>query len=78
MFMHYFKNFFEVITKMIIYNSVSKLYPIYKMKQNSEDKVQVKFNHYYKWLSTYSDLYKIFMDFQNIVNKDLNDIKNIK
>jgi hypothetical protein len=42
------------------------------------DKVQVKFNYYYKWLSTYSDLYKIFMDFQNIVNKDLNDIKNIK
>ena len=78
MFMHYFKNFFEVITKMIIYNCVSKLYPIYKMKQNVEDKVKVKFNHYYKWLSTYSDLYKIFMDFQNIVNKDLNDIKNIK
>ena len=31
MFMHYFKNFFEVITKMIIYNSISKLYPIYNL-----------------------------------------------
>jgi hypothetical protein len=75
MFMHYFKNFFEVITKMLIFNTISKIYPIYKMKENVEDKVYVKFNYYYKWLSNYSDLYNIFMDFQNIINKDLNNIK---
>ena len=65
---NYFKNFFEIITKMLVYNNIINYLIVYK---NNKETFTVKFNNYIKWLSEYKEVISIFNQFNNAVKKDL-------
>ena len=72
---NYFKNFIEIITKMIIYKCILKYYKVYK--SNKEIVLNLNFNKYYIWLSNYTTLYNIFMEFEHNICQDLIKINKI-
>ena len=73
---NYFKNFIEIITKMIIYKYIFKFYKVYK--SNKEIVLNLNFNKYYSWLSNYTKLYNIFMEFDNNIYQEIVKITKIK
>lgn len=72
---NYFKNFIEIITKMIIYKCILKYYKVYK--SNKEIVLNLNFNKYYIWFSNYTTLYNIFMEFEHNICQDLIKINKI-
>jgi len=70
---HYFKKFFEIITKFIVYFNIIKFFKVFKNKQDLVD--SFNWEKYYNWLSRYPHVNKIIKEFDNEVN---NDIKKIR
>jgi hypothetical protein len=65
----YFKNFFEIITKMIVYDLISKKFTIYK---NKKEKLEnINYQQYYKYINNYESVNKLLMDFYEYVEKDI-------
>jgi len=69
---HYFKKFFEIITKFIVYYNIIKFFKVYKNKNDLADKIN--WEKYYNWLSKYPHVDKIIKEYNNEVNKDLKSI----
>lgn len=70
---NYFKQFFLIITKLIIYSNIKKHYPIFIKKdvllQNFD------YNKYYNWLSKYKNIYDMIKQSEfNFINLELKDI----
>lgn len=63
----YFKYFFEIITKYIVYSNIG---PIYK---NDKEVINIKFN--YDWLSYYPNLYNLFEEYNKELKNDLLKLK---
>lgn len=57
---NYFKNFFTIITKLIIYRYISKYYNVLIKKNNKA--VKIDYNEYYKWLSNYKYITKLIKE----------------
>lgn len=71
---NYFKTFFEIITKLIVYNNLQKYFKIFL---NRKDKVKpINFDKYFSWLSRYSEFYTIVKDYDRLIEEDI--IKIIK
>jgi hypothetical protein len=70
---HYFKKFFEIITKFIVYYNIIKYFKVFKNKKDIVD--SFNWEKYYNWLSRYPHVNKIIKEFDNEVN---NDIKKIR
>ena len=66
---HYFKNFFEIITKMTVYKNILKFYKVYKSRKEIIE--GISFDLYFKWLSKYNELSKIFIEYDNLLFEDL-------
>lgn len=69
---HYFKKFFETVTKFVVYYNIMKFFKVYKNKQDLADKIN--WEKYYNWLSKYPHINKIIKEYDNEVNKDLKSI----
>jgi hypothetical protein len=69
---HYFKRFFEIVTKFIVYNNIIKFFKVYKNKQDLADKINSE--KYYDWLSKYPYVNKIIKEYDKEVNNDLRKI----
>jgi len=57
---NYFKNFFTIITKLIIYRYISKYFNVL-IKRNIKAE-QIDYNEYYKWLSNYKYITKLIKE----------------
>ena len=57
---NYFKNFFTIITKLIIYRYISKYFNVL-IKRNIKAE-QIDYNEYYKWLSNYKYIIKLIKE----------------
>jgi hypothetical protein len=69
---HYFKKFFEIITKFIVYYNIMKFFKVYKNKKELAD--SINWEKYYNWLSKYPHVNKIIKEYDNEVNNDLKKI----
>ena len=69
---HYFKKFFETVTKFVVYYNIMKFFKVFKNKQDLADKIN--WEKYYNWLSKYPHINKIIKEYDNEVNKDLKSI----
>jgi hypothetical protein len=70
---HYFKRFFEIITKFIVYYNIIKFFKVYKNKQNLVD--SFNWGKYYNWLSKYPHVNKVLKEYDNEVNSDIKKIR---
>lgn len=57
---NYFKNFFNIITKLIIYSNLNKYYTIYKSNNSIIDKID--YTKYLEWLSRYKYINKLIKE----------------
>lgn len=69
---NYFKKFFEIITKFIVYSNLGKYFKIYKNKKELLE--EINWVHYYKWLSLYPNLNKVIMEYNSEIIKDFTKI----
>jgi hypothetical protein len=69
---HYFKKFFEIITKFIVYKNIIKFFKVYKNKYNLVDEINWK--KYYEWLSKYPYVNNLVKEYDKEVNNDLKKI----
>ncbi len=69
---NYFKKFFEIMTKFIVYSNLGKYFKIYKNKKELIG--QINWGEYIKWLSQYHNLNKIMMEYNDEIDKDFNKI----
>lgn len=69
---HYFKKFFEIITKFIVYSNVIKYFKVYKNKRESVSKIN--WEKYYNWLLMYPYINKVIKEYEIQV---INDFKKI-
>jgi hypothetical protein len=78
---HYFKFFFEIITKFIVYTNLVKYFKVYVSNNNylTIQKNSIYHNNtvildhidiYYKWLNIYPELNRIIIDFDKMVKND--------
>lgn len=71
---HYFKTFFETITKMIVYSNLMNYCKIYQKKNKPINKVD--FTEFWKWLDQYPYLKIMLLECNQMVKEDLNKIIN--
>jgi hypothetical protein len=82
---HYFKYFFEIITKFIIYINIIKYFKVYSktnnilvIKNNSiysnNNIILNDISSYYNWLELYPELNMIFINIESIIKKDFDSI----
>lgn len=57
---NYFKNFFNIIIKLIIYSNLNKYYTIYKSNNSIIDKID--YTKYLEWLSRYKYINKLIKE----------------
>jgi hypothetical protein len=69
-----FKHFFEIITKMIIYTNVIKLFNVRKTKKEIIHLPENYLIDFYKWLNKYPDVKNLMQEYYKIV---INDIKKM-
>jgi hypothetical protein len=69
---HYFKKFFEIITKFIVYSNVIKYFKVYKNKRESVSKIN--WEKYNNWLLMYPYINKVIKEYEIQV---INDFKKI-
>ena len=80
---HYFKYFFEIITKFIVYVNILKYSKVYKKSNETiyfekgniysgkDSLLMENYEQYYKWLNNYPELNKIIIQIDKQVNIDL-------
>ena len=66
---NYFKKFFEIITKFIVYSNLGKYFKIYKNKKKFIRSIDT--DNYYKWLLLYPNLNQVFLEYNNEVAADI-------
>ena len=82
---HYFKFFFEIITKFIIYSNLIKNFKVYSKNNNilmiknnsiySNNTILLEnITNYYDWLELYPELNSIFININSIIKKDFDSI----
>jgi hypothetical protein len=67
---NYFKKFFKIISKYIIYYNIYLQYPIFK--RNNEKFIINDFDKYFKWLKSYSNLYNFVLIYEKLILKYFN------
>jgi len=67
---NYFKNFCEMISKLVVYSNILKYFRVKKNKIDNADKID--FNFYFDWLQVYPSIYKLVIEYNKNVIKDLN------
>jgi hypothetical protein len=67
---NYFKSFFEIITKCVVYSNIIKYFKVHKNKNELCDKID--FNIYFDWLHTYSYINNVIIEYNKNVINDLN------
>jgi hypothetical protein len=70
---NYFKKFFEIVTKFIVYYNIMKFFKVYKNKQILADPINNE--KYYNWLLRYPYVSKIIKEYDYEVNNDLKKIR---
>lgn len=68
---HYFKNFFEIITKLFVYYNVIKQFRVYISKDRVVTRNHFNFEKYFMWLRKYPYINNIFVEFNNFIKNDL-------
>lgn len=82
---HYFKFFFEIITKFIIYINIITYFKVYSKNNNilviknnciysNNIIILENISSYYSWLELYPDLNSIFININSIIKTDFNSI----
>jgi len=69
-----FKHFFEIITKMIIYSHVTRLFQVHKTKKETIHLPDEYWNKYIKWLKKYPDFNKLLDEYSSLILADINKI----
>lgn len=69
-----FKHFFEIITKMIIYSHVLKLFKVHKSKKETIHLSDDYFSQYFFWLSNYPNIHLIFNEYSDLILSDFEKI----
>lgn len=69
---NYFKNFFEIISKLTVYSNLSNRFTIWKSK--TEQIKPFPIEKFYKWLSTCPELYKMIVRYDELVGEDMDKI----
>ena len=67
---NYFKAFFEIITKCVVYSNILKYFKVHKNKNELYEKFD--FNIYFDWLQTYKYVNDIIIEYNKNVIDDLN------
>ena len=67
---NYFKYFFEIITKCVVYSNILKYFKVHKNKNEICEKID--FNTYFDWLQTYEYVNNIIIEYNKNVISDLN------
>ena len=73
---NYFKKFFEIVTKFIVYSNLGKYFKIYKNKK--EFIGSIDWMNYYKWLNQYPNLNKVIIEYNDEIVNDFNKIIGVK
>lgn len=69
-----FKHFFEIITKMIIYSHVTRLFPVHKTKKETIHLPVEYWDKFILWLKKYPDVSNLFDEYSSLIHKDINKI----
>jgi hypothetical protein len=69
---NYFKKFFEIITKFIVYSNVIKYFKVFKNKKESVNKINLE--KYNNWLLKYPYINKIIKEYEIEIVKDFKKI----
>jgi len=67
---NYFKNFFKIITKFIIYSVIYDKYTVYMHKDKV---VNFNFYYYYNWLNNYKNINNLLINYKNYIDNKIND-----
>lgn len=67
---NYFKSFFEIITKCIVYSNILKYFKVHKNK--TEICERIDFNFYFNWLLSYPHINNIVTEYNKFIIYDLN------
>lgn len=73
---HYFKTFFEILTKMIVYDNLMKFFKVYSRK--NQPAPRINFDSYKNWISMYPHLNDLFNEYKNNIVSDLNKLTKQK
>lgn len=69
---HYFKKFFDILTKFITYSILINCKELIIYKKNNEKYINnIDFNKYYGWLNNYKYLFNIIDEFRNEIQIDI-------
>jgi len=71
---NYFKNFFEIITKFMIYSNLIKMFVVHKTKYDRAT-IFDPYN-YFNWLNKYPGFNNIILQYNQLVIDDFNLILN--
>ena len=75
---HYFKKFFDILTKFITYSILINCKELIIYKKNNEKYINnINFNKYYEWLNNYKYLFNIIDEFRNEIQIDIDKIMKI-
>jgi hypothetical protein len=66
---NYFRNFFKIITKLIIYNNLYNKYKIYT--KNNNHLTNINFDFYFNWLSRYKYINYIICEYSEIIKENI-------
>ena len=65
---NYFKSFFKIISKYILYYNIYNVCPIYK---SSNNKINIDNFNYFPWLKKYKHIYPLILNINNIILYDI-------
>jgi len=66
---NYFKNFFKIIIKFLIYSNIYDKYNIYL--KNNIKLSNINFDFFFKWLSRYENINKIIIDLKYLIKDNI-------
>lgn len=66
---NYFKKFFKILTKLIIYYNIYINYDIF-LKHNIKLK-NINFDFFFKWLMRYTNIYNFIINYNNLIKNEL-------
>ena len=66
---NYFRNFFKIIIKLLIYKNIYEKYIIYTKSNNQLS--DINFLFFLKWLNRYKNIYNIIVDYNDIIKENI-------
>ena len=72
---NYFKNFFEIMTKLMVYYNIIKYFKVYKNKKQTIQ--NINFDIFFKWLKLYPYFNIIFNEANELIINDFKKIENL-